>query len=67
MTNDENKKAPKPLGLQGLLISVCYRSRPLTPGASNNNHDFNDSDASRLQKIRAVGNLDHGRKPVSLK
>jgi hypothetical protein len=35
----EIKKAQKPVGLQGLLVSVCNRSRPLDPEAPNNNDD----------------------------
>jgi hypothetical protein len=62
MTIDQKEKALKPPGLQGLLVSVCNRLRPLTPGVPNNNHDFDDADASRLRKNRVKGYLGHGCK-----
>jgi hypothetical protein len=37
------RKKPRSQGLQGLLVSVCYRSRPLTPGVPNNHHDLDDA------------------------
>lgn len=58
MTEDKTKKALKPPGFQGLLDSVINRSA-LDPGGSNNNHDSDDADASRLRMNRIIGSLGH--------
>jgi hypothetical protein len=60
----KTKKALKPRGLQGLLDSVFYRVRPLTPGASNNNHDIDRADMSRGGESRVFRSGGHGRAVV---
>jgi hypothetical protein len=55
----ETKKALKPPGFQGLLDSELT-AWPLHPEASNNNHDLDHADASRLVGIRVIGRWVHG-------
>jgi hypothetical protein len=62
-----NEKSPEATRASGLARFGYNRSRPLTLGVPNNNHDIYDTDASGSQKIRAVGSLGHGRKPVYFK
>jgi hypothetical protein len=57
------QKSPEAAGASGLAGFGVYRSRPLTPGVSNNNHDLDYTDSGRDAANRALGNQGHGRKP----